>query len=79
VFGRVFGGWIRKRLGQPLVFYIASGPYQEQLATLREMIEAGKVSPVIDRTYPLSEVAEAMRYLRTERARGKVVITVAGQ
>jgi NADPH:quinone reductase-like Zn-dependent oxidoreductase len=78
VMGRVFGGSIRKRLGQPLVFYIATGPYQEQLTTLREMIEAGKVAPVVDRTYALSDVAEAMRYIRSEKARGKVAITVAG-
>jgi NADPH:quinone reductase-like Zn-dependent oxidoreductase len=78
IMGRVFGGWVRRKLGQPLVFYVATGPYQEQLTTLREMIEAGKVTPVIDRTYALTEVAEAMRYLRTEKARGKVAITVAG-
>jgi NADPH:quinone reductase-like Zn-dependent oxidoreductase len=41
-------------------------------------IEAGKLSPVIDRTYPLEEAAEAMRYLETGRARGTVVITVGG-
>jgi NADPH:quinone reductase-like Zn-dependent oxidoreductase len=41
-----------------------------------ELLEAGKVVPVIDRCYPLSEVAEAIRYLVQEHARGKVVITV---
>jgi NADPH:quinone reductase-like Zn-dependent oxidoreductase len=40
------------------------------------LIEAGKVTPVIDRTYPLNEAAEAMRYLETGHARGEVVITV---
>jgi NADPH:quinone reductase-like Zn-dependent oxidoreductase len=78
VMGRVFGGAIRKRLGQPLVFYVATGPYQDQLNTLREMIEGGQVTPVVDRTYPLDDVAEAMRYLKTQKARGKVAITVAG-
>jgi NADPH:quinone reductase-like Zn-dependent oxidoreductase len=39
-------------------------------------MQAGKVTPVIDRTYPLSEVPEAIRYLETGRARGKVIITV---
>jgi NADPH:quinone reductase-like Zn-dependent oxidoreductase len=49
---------------------------REDLALLRELIEAGTVTPVIDRTYPLREVPEAIRYLETGRARGKVVITV---
>jgi NADPH:quinone reductase-like Zn-dependent oxidoreductase len=49
---------------------------RDDLAVLRELIEAGKVTPVIDRTYPLSEVPEAIRYLEEGHARGKVVITV---
>jgi NADPH:quinone reductase-like Zn-dependent oxidoreductase len=77
VLGRIIGGFIRKRLGQPTIFFYAGGPYEEQLATLREMIEAGKVRPVIERTYPLTEVADALRYVATEKARGKVAITVA--
>jgi NADPH:quinone reductase-like Zn-dependent oxidoreductase len=51
-------------------------PSQEDLRLLKELIEAGTVSPVIDRTYPLSEVPEAIRYLEQGHARGKVVITV---
>ena len=43
---------------------------------MNDLIEAGSVMPVIDRTYPLGEAAEAMRYLEAGRARGKVVITV---
>ena len=49
----------------------------EDLEFLRELIEAGKLAPVIDRTYPLSEAADAIRYLETGRARGKVVISVS--
>ena len=49
----------------------------EDLATLAELFVAGKVVPVIDRRYPLSEVPEALRYLGEGRAKGKVVITVA--
>ena len=49
---------------------------KEDLQVLKELIESGKVSPVIDRTYPLSETAEAIRYLEAGHARGKVVITV---
>jgi len=50
---------------------------KEDLVFLEELFEAGKVVPVIDRRYPLSEVPEALRYLEEGHARGKVVITVA--
>ena len=46
------------------------------LATLGGLMESGKVTPVIDRTYKLSEAAEALRYLEKGHARGKVVVTV---
>jgi NADPH:quinone reductase-like Zn-dependent oxidoreductase len=46
------------------------------LATLRDLLQTGKVQPVIDRRYPLDRTAEAVRYLETGHARGKVVITV---
>jgi NADPH:quinone reductase-like Zn-dependent oxidoreductase len=45
------------------------------MAVLKEFLEAGKLTPVIDRTYPLSEVREAMRYLQAGHARGKIIIT----
>jgi NADPH:quinone reductase-like Zn-dependent oxidoreductase len=48
----------------------------EDLLVLKELIEAGKVTPVIGKTYPLSEVPDAIRYLEQGHARGKVVITV---
>src|SRR5215217_4571971 len=48
----------------------------EDLLVLKELTESGKITPVIDRTYPLSEVPEAMRHLEAGHARGKVVITV---
>ena len=53
-----------------------SAPNQDDLMTLKELVEAGRVTPVIDRTYPLSETAEAFRYLDQGHARGKVVIVV---
>ena len=49
---------------------------QKDLAFMKELLEAGKVKPVIDRRYPLSEVPEAIRYLEEGHARGKVVISV---
>jgi len=51
-------------------------PSREDLQVMKELIEAGKVTPVIDRSYPLSDVPEAIRYLEEGHARGKVVITV---
>ncbi len=48
----------------------------DRLVVLKELIEAGKITPVIDRTFSLSEVPEAIRYLESGQARGKVVITV---
>ncbi len=51
-------------------------PDYEHLVFLKELIEAGKITPVIDRTYPLSEIREAMAYLAEGHVRGKVVITV---
>jgi NADPH:quinone reductase-like Zn-dependent oxidoreductase len=49
---------------------------KNDLLFIKELIETGKVVPVIDRTYKLNETAEAIRYLETSRARGKVVITI---
>ena len=64
-------------VGQRLRTWIAM-VRKEDLQFLRELIEAGKVRPVIDRTYPLAEVPDAIRYLHERHARGKVVITVWG-
>ncbi len=50
---------------------------QQDLICLRDLLEAGKIAPVIDRRYPLSEVADALRYLEEGHARGKVVLTVS--
>jgi NADPH:quinone reductase-like Zn-dependent oxidoreductase len=55
----------------------SSGPNKGDLTTLKELIEAGKITPVIDRTYSLSETPEAIRYLEQGHARGKVVITAS--
>lgn len=51
-------------------------PNQTDLTFVKELIEAGKVKPVIDRSYPLSETADAIRYLEEGHAQGKIVITV---
>jgi NADPH:quinone reductase-like Zn-dependent oxidoreductase len=50
---------------------------KEDLVFLNELLESGKVVPVVDRGYPLSEVPDAVRYYEAGHARGKVVITVS--
>jgi len=62
-------------VGQKLGTFV-SRENHEDMIVLKELIEAGKITPVIDRTYPLSEVSAAIRYMREGRARGKLVITV---
>jgi NADPH:quinone reductase-like Zn-dependent oxidoreductase len=49
----------------------------DDLNVLRDLMQSGKVKPVIDRTYPLRQVSEAVRYLEAGHARGKVVIAIA--
>jgi NADPH:quinone reductase-like Zn-dependent oxidoreductase len=61
--------------GKRMVTFFAS-VNKADLHVLAQLIEAGKVSPVIDRTYPLCQTADAIRYLETGHARGKVVVAV---
>ncbi|CAN5492349.1 hypothetical protein BH23ACT9_BH23ACT9_25340 [soil metagenome] len=49
---------------------------RQDLLALSDLLEAGQLTPVIDRTYPLSEAAEALRYVGAGHTRGKVVVTV---
>jgi NADPH:quinone reductase-like Zn-dependent oxidoreductase len=81
--GRWFGGIDRQLrasmlspfVSQKLGTFVAKAN-GEDLLVLKELIEAGKVTPVIDKAYPLSEVPEAIRHLEEGHARGKVVITM---
>jgi NADPH:quinone reductase-like Zn-dependent oxidoreductase len=63
--------FVRQKLGTWI-----SKERPEDLEELRELLEAGTLMPIVDKTFPLSEVPEAIRYLREGRARGKVVIVV---
>jgi NADPH:quinone reductase-like Zn-dependent oxidoreductase len=82
--GRWTGGFFRGVLRAPLLSMfvgqrlraLTSKEKLEDLQTLSELIRAGKVSPVIDRTYPLVETPDAIRYLEKGHPRGKVVIDV---
>jgi NADPH:quinone reductase-like Zn-dependent oxidoreductase len=75
ILARLLAMMFRSRvLRQRVVFYIASAR-REDLAYLKELIEAGQLRPVIDRTYPLGEAREAVRYAMSGQGRAKVVIT----
>ena len=68
--GSMLSLFVRERMGMML-----SDLNTEDLTLLGELIEAGKVTPVIDRRYPFREVPDAIRYLERGHARGKVIIT----
>jgi len=68
--------WISMTGSQKMVPMIPKKLVERDLQDLKELLEAGKLKPVIDRRYPLSEVPEALRYYGNGHARGKVVITV---
>jgi len=72
----LLGSWRSKKGGQKMGNILAK-PSQKDLLFIKELIEAGKVTPVIDRRYPLSGVPDAIRYVEAGHAKGKVVITVA--
>jgi NADPH:quinone reductase-like Zn-dependent oxidoreductase len=74
----LFGG-LASRGGKKIGLMPTAHPHQPDLQTLSDLLEAGKIVPVIDRCYPLSETAEAIRYLETGHARGKVIVSVAKQ
>jgi len=71
----LLGPWIRGTTGKNMRI-LAVQPNLKDMVHITELYEAGKVIPVIDKTYPLSEVPEALRYLGEGRVRGKVIITV---
>jgi NADPH:quinone reductase-like Zn-dependent oxidoreductase len=83
--GRWFGpltgsidAWLYAQFVSQKVIVLFANLNPEDLDALRDLMQAGKITPVIDRRYALSEVPEAIRYLEQGHARGKVVIKVAG-
>ena len=62
--------------GNKKIYSLTSNPEKKALLFLKELIEAGKVKPVIDKKYPLSQTADAFRYLAEGHAKGKIVITI---
>ena len=82
--GRWLGGFqrqifapVRSLFTEQRLLGLISTERRQDLLTLKDLIEAGKLTPVIDRIYPLSEAPEAIRYLQDGHARGKVVLTVS--
>ena len=69
------GPWI-SMMGSRKMGIVMAYPGKGELLSLKELLEAGTVRPVIDRTYPLEEVGKALRYLENGSVRGKVVIRV---
>ena len=82
--GRWTGGFFRGVLRAPLLSLFVGQKLrglnarvnQKDLRTVVELIDAGRVTPLIDRTYPLIEAPQAIRYLEQGHPRGKIVITV---
>jgi NADPH:quinone reductase-like Zn-dependent oxidoreductase len=71
----LLGPW-RSMFGSKKIRTYTMSPNRQDLLFLKELLEAGKIKPVIDRRYPLSELPEAFRYFENEHAQGKVVVTV---
>jgi NADPH:quinone reductase-like Zn-dependent oxidoreductase len=69
-------GPLLSRIGRKRVRFFIANINQKDLVFLKELLEAGIVVPVIDRRYPLSDAAEALRYLAEGHAKGKIVLTV---
>lgn len=70
VAGRVFSPFVRQRVGM-----FMAQIRKRDLLFLTELIQAGRLTPIIDRAYPLRDAAEAIRYLEAGHARGKVIVT----
>jgi NADPH:quinone reductase-like Zn-dependent oxidoreductase len=77
IFGAmILGGLMSDKRGRKMAG-VSAKRSQADLVTIKEMAEAGKISPIIERIYPLAETAAAIRYLGSNHARGKLVITVS--
>ncbi|MBN1202814.1 MAG: NAD(P)-dependent alcohol dehydrogenase [Anaerolineae bacterium] len=72
----LLGSWVSRTSNKKIGLMGVAQPNQQDLLVIKNLLETGKVAPVIDRRYPLSETADAIRYLEAGHARGKVIITV---
>jgi NADPH:quinone reductase-like Zn-dependent oxidoreductase len=76
IMGRMIGGFARSAFGTKKMAFFIARMNQEDLTTIGEFMASGKVTPVIDRCYRLTEASGAFRYMEKGHARGKVVITL---
>jgi NADPH:quinone reductase-like Zn-dependent oxidoreductase len=76
VLRRVLFATLRRKLLKQNVRFFSAGVSCDDLDTLRELADAGKIKPVIDRVYPFEQTAAAVEYAETQRAGGKVVVRV---
>jgi NADPH:quinone reductase-like Zn-dependent oxidoreductase len=74
--GLMVRGMALSRFVRHRIVLLTARPSEDNLATLKQLTESGTITPVIDRTYPLAQAPDAIRYLETEHARAKVVITM---
>lgn len=76
--GRLARLWLTSRIGRGrrLVFFVCK-PSRANLATLRELIEEGKLRPPVDRVYPLAEIADALEAMGEGHTQGKLVVRIA--
>ena len=76
VLGRIGAAAFRARVLKQNVKFFVADVNKDDLRLLAELVEAGKITPVIDSTYPLAEVSKALHQIESGRARGKIVITI---
>ena len=76
VLRRALMGTLRRRLLKQRIAFFVAKVRNDDLLTLAELAQAGKLTPVIDRTYPLAETAAAIAYAEAQQASGKVVISI---
>jgi NADPH:quinone reductase-like Zn-dependent oxidoreductase len=72
----ILGAWLSRTTSQDFIFMGMAQPNQQDLKVLSDLLEAGKIAPCIDRTYPLSGVPDAIRYMEDRLVHGKLVITM---
>jgi NADPH:quinone reductase-like Zn-dependent oxidoreductase len=73
----LLGSWLSRKRGKKMGFMGIAKTNQKDLVFMSQLLETGKIVPVIDRVYPLTEVPEAIRYLAGGHAKGKVVVQVS--
>ena len=74
--GQLLGGVVLRPFMKKKLLPLMANIKKDDLLLLKDMVDTGKLTPVIDRTYPLAETPEAIRYVEAGHARGKVVVTV---